>query len=150
MTIQISTGLRNKMLDTGSFRSLMNGGKLLIYAGSAPTGADAPATSAGGSLLCTITTNNTGTGLNFATSAASGVITKATADVWSGTNSAGGTPSFYRFVAPGDTDASSTTQCRIQGSCDNSGAADLNLTNAPLTSGALQIVDYFSVSLPTL
>lgn len=41
MTIKASTGLRNSMLVTGSLRSLLNGGRINIYAGAAPATADA-------------------------------------------------------------------------------------------------------------
>lgn len=143
MTIKFSTGLRNKMLDTGSFKATMALGFLKLYTGAEPASPDDAAT---GTLLCTISVASGATGLSMAASAVSGSLAKA-AEVWSGVNAASGTVGYWRFVAAGDTGASSTTQARVQGSVGTSGA-DLNLSNLSLTSGATQTIDYASFTLP--
>jgi hypothetical protein len=144
MAIKISTGLANKLLDTGSLKSIFAAGFLKIYSGSAPADADAAAT---GTLLCTVSINSTGTGVNFDTAAAAGVLAKAPGEVWSGTNAATGTAGYFRHVAVGDTAGSSTTQARIQGTVGVTGA-DLNLTSVSLTSGATQVIDFYTVAAP--
>ena len=55
-----STGLRNYMLATGSFKQAIEGSVLSIYAGPVPPTADAPIT--GATLLCTISAGGTGVG----------------------------------------------------------------------------------------
>lgn len=144
MTIKISTGLSNKLLDTGSLKATLAAGFLKIYTGSAPADADAAAT---GTLLCTISINSSGTGINFDTAAAAGVLAKAPGEVWSGVNAATGTAGYFRHVAVGDTGALSTTQARIQGAVGVTGA-DLNLTSVALVSTATQPIDFYTVAMP--
>lgn len=147
MTIKASTGLRDGTLVTGSLRSLLNGGRINIYAGAEPATADAAL--GGATLLCAVTVNSTGTGINFDTTASGGVLQKAPGEVWSGVNAATGVASFYRHVAAGDAGDASTTAARLQGTIGIAGA-DLNLSSTSLTSGATQTIDYYSVALPTL
>jgi len=146
MTLKVSTGLRNKLLDTGSLATLMAGGLIKIYSGSPPASAD---DAASGSLLCTISLNSTGTGVNMASTATGGVLAKSTSETWSGVVALSGAATYYRHVAASDTGASSTTQARLQGEIATAGA-ELNLSSTTLTSGATQTVDYYSVALPTL
>lgn len=145
--MKVSTGLRNKMLDTGSLKTALALGFLKIYSGAVPASADDAAT---GTLICTVSVGSTGTGLSMAASAAAGVLAKA-AEVWSGVVAAGGphTASYFRFVAVGDDGSSSTSQARIQGTVATAGA-DLNLSSTTLASGATQTIDFFNVALPTL
>lgn len=144
MTIKISTGLANKLLDTGSLKTIFTAGFLKIYTGAAPADADSAVT---GTLLCTISISSTGTGINFDTTAAAGVLAKAPGETWSGVNAATGTAAYFRHVAAGDTGASSTTQARIQGSVGVTGA-DLNLTSVSLAAAATQAIDFYTVALP--
>ena len=147
MTIKTSTGLRNKVLDTGSVKSRLALGFIKIYSGAEPASADAAAT---GTLLCTISVNGGGTGLSLDATAVGGVLAKSAA-VWSGAIVATGTAGYYRFSAVGDTGAASTTEERIQGSVGLAGA-DLNLSSISLVTNAAvgaQAIDYYVVSLPT-
>lgn len=144
MAIKLSTGMRDDLLDTGSFRSILNLGFIKIYTGAEPA---SPNDAATGTLLCTISNNSTVTGLTFAATASGGVISKNGSETWSGVNAATGTAGYFRFVAVGDTGASSTTQQRLQGSVAVVGG-DLNLSNTTLSSGATQTIDYFSATLP--
>lgn len=146
MTVKASTGLRNGMLVTGSFKSLMEPAQLKIYSGVEPATADASLASA--VLLCTITEDATATGLDFDAAAVAGVLAKDPAQIWRGVNVASGLASFYRLVTASDDGASSTTQRRLQGSVAAAGG-DLNLSNPTLVSGASQTIDAFNVALPT-
>lgn len=145
MAIKASTGLRNALLTNTGLASAMNLGYINIYSGAAPASADAPAT---GTLLCVVSNNGGGTGLTFAASAAAGVLQKAAGEVWSGTNLAAGVAGYYRHVAPGDTAGESSTEARLQGVIGIAGA-DMNMTSVNLASGAVQTLDFYTVSLPT-
>lgn len=149
--MKASTGLRNKMLDTGSLKSLLDDGVLRIYEGTVP--ADADASVGGATLLCEITDNDQGLGasqgIDFEASAVAGVLSKASGQVWSGTNAATGTAQWFRLETQADDGSSSSTNPRIQGTISTAGA-DLNLASTALVSAALQTIDYFSVALPTL
>ena len=144
MTIKISTGLRDDMLDTGSLKTIFNLGSIKIYSGAAPASAN---DAVSGTLLCTITNNGGGTGITFAASASSGAISKNGSETWKGTNAASGTAGYFRLVGASDDGTSSTTQPRIQGTIGTAGE-DMNLSSVSLTSGAEQTIDYFSVALP--
>ncbi len=146
MALQASTGLRDKLLDTGSLKSLMALGSIKIYSGAIPANADAAVT---GTLLCTITLNSTATGLSMAAAAVAGVLEKLSSETWSGVNAASGTATYYRHVAVGDTGALSTTEARLQGLVGTVGV-EMNLSSTTLTSGATQTLDFYSVQLPTL
>lgn len=143
--LKISTGLRNAMLDTATLRTVLNLGKVMIYGGAVPATADAAVT---GSLLCTITNNSTATGITME-AATAGTISKTSAEVWSGVNSAAGTATHYRHVAAGDTGVNSTTEVRVQGLIATSGA-ELNLTSVALSNAATQTIDFYTITLPTL
>lgn len=145
MTLKLSTGLRDGLMVTGSVKALLANGFLKIYSGSAPASADDAAT---GTLLCTISVNSTGTGINFAATSTNGIVSKAS-EVWSGVNAASGTASYFRHVGSADTGASSTTQPRIQGGVALVGS-ELNLSSVSLASGATQTIDAYNFTIPTL
>lgn len=149
MPVSASTGLRNAVLTSGSLKSIMeasNGMELLLYGGTPP--ADANAAIGSATLLCRITDNDTGAGLEFESAAIGGVLTKDESQVWSGEVLASGTAAFYRLVADGDDGEASTTQPRLQGSVGIAGA-DLNLSSVSLVESALQPINFFNVVLPT-
>jgi len=145
MALKTSTGLRTKMLDTNSLKTLFALGFIKIYSGAVPANADAAIT---GTLLCTISNASTATGINMAAAAVAGVLAKLSSEVWSGVNAASATATYYRHIAAGDDGTLSTTQARIQGTVATAGA-DLNLSATALTSGATQTIDYYTVALPT-
>ena len=147
MALKTSTGLRNGVLSGGSLKSRLDGGRINIYAGTPPATADDAV--GGATLLCAITLNSTGTGINFDTAAAGGVLQKAPGEVWSGVNAATGTAAWYRHVAAGDDGTLSTTASRVQGLIGVAGA-DLNLSSVSLTSDATQSIDFYSLAWPTL
>lgn len=141
-----STGLRNYMLATGSFKAAMDGGFVKIYSGAVPTSANDSL--GGATLLCTVSNNSTATGLTVAAAAADGVITKTIAEVWSGVNVASGTASFFRFVTAADDGTLSTTQRRWQGTVGIAGH-DMNISDTALVAAAPQLIDYATFALPT-
>ena len=148
MSLKLSTGLRNALLDTASFKTTMDGCTLKIYSGAVPATADAALS--GNTLLSEIFLNNDGvTGLTFNAAAVGGVLEKTTAESWEGTNAAAGTASFYRLELSGDTQGLSTSEKRVQGAVAVTGA-ELNLTSVALLLSASQKIDYYSIAIPTL
>lgn len=145
MSYQLSTGLRNHMMDTGSFKAALADGFIKIYSGPPPATADMAPT---GTLLCIISDNGTGTGLDLEAAASSGTLDKEPTQVWKGTNVATGTAGYFRYAENTDDNSVSTTKKRLQGTIGTSGA-DLNLTSVNLTSGADQTIDAASFTLPT-
>lgn len=143
MALIPSTGLRSKLMDTGSLKSIFALGFVKIYSGTPPLTADLAAT---GTLLATISAGGGGTGISFDTAAVLGVLSKAPGETWSGVSVAG-TAAYYRHVAVGDDATLSTTQARIQGTVSTVGA-DLNLNSTTFGAGATQTIDYYSVTLP--
>ncbi len=141
--LKTSTGLRTKMLGTQSLRDALSGGVINIYSGTEPATAD---DAAAGTLLTTIRNGAAGLTMDVASN---GTIQKTAAEVWQGTNVAAGTATYYRHVAVGDSGAASATEARVQGSIAVSGA-ELNLTSVVLANGAVQTLDFYSITLPTL
>lgn len=142
-----STGLRDDMLDTSPFKTLMDDGFLVIYNGTAPATADAALS--GNTVLLTYSDNGGAGGLDFATAASGGILTKDLTQVWSGTVAVTGTATFWRYILAADTGALSTTEKRIQGTVGTVGA-DLNLSSLSLTATDVKTINYFYVVLPTL
>ena len=141
------------MLGTGPFSTGMSGYLIKIY-GSATSQAAAdaliPATAdtaiGSATLLCTISISGGGTGGTF-DAPTSGIITKAAAETWIGTNAASGYASFYRGVLSSDTGVLSTTEKRVQGSVGTVGK-DLIIANAYMTSGVVQPINSYSIGFP--
>jgi hypothetical protein len=141
-----------QVIKGGSLKDVFKDGVLKIYSGSQPATADAAIT---GSLLCTITVSSgawaAGSpqyGLEFGT-ASSGAISKASGDVWSGTNAATGTAGYFRLYANA-TDAGAvdtSTYPRIDGAIATSGS-QLNLSSTSLVSGATLTIDTFTITFP--
>jgi hypothetical protein len=154
MSLMISTGLRNHLLDTGSFIAAADGMLLHIYGSPTsqaaanaliPSSADDAVGSA--TLLCTVSVSGAGTGLGFETTAVSGVIAKDSAESWYGENLASGYASFYRLTEAADDGSASTTTMRAQGTVGTVGT-DLIIANAYMTIGEEQRVDSYVVGLP--
>jgi hypothetical protein len=142
MALKLSTGLRDGMLDTSPFKTLMDASRLKLYSGAAPATAD----DAEGSLVVSIGSDAGDTHCHFLAAAVSGVLSKA-ADIWSGVASATATVSHFRLVVNTDTGVLSTTEIRMQGTVGTSGA-DLNMSSVSLQSGATQTIDTFNLTMP--
>jgi len=147
MTVRLSTGARNKLLDGGSgggIKGALNLGFINIYSGPQPLLADTGAT---GTLLGTASVNAGGTGLTF-DAAVLGVISKAAAEAWKFTGLAVGTAGWFRFYpAAGNPANTSATEARIDGAVAASGG-DLNLTNISITIGSPNTIDVFQFTMP--
>jgi hypothetical protein len=70
-------------------------------------------------------------------------LTKTVEEVWSGLGLATGEAAYFRFVAPGDTGAASTSQRRIQGRCGLA-ASDANFANLTITQGVRTTFNAFT------
>ena len=147
MTVQLSTGIRAKLLNGGvggGLKGSLDLGKINIYSGPQPVSADNGAT---GTLLGTVTVNGAGTGLTFDTTA-TGTISKAAAENWKFNGLAVGTAGWFRFYPAGGNPANaSDTEARIDGSIASSGG-DVNLTNLSITLNSPNTIDVFAFTLP--
>jgi hypothetical protein len=149
MALKLSTGLRNKLLDTSALRTIFNLGFIKVYAGTVPSSADDAIVGGTHTLLYTISVSGGGTGVTFAASASGGSISKNGAETWQGTAVASATASFYRLVAAGDTGASSTTEPRVQGAVGTAGA-EMNVASTAISNGVTYTLDSYSIGIPTL
>jgi hypothetical protein len=147
MTMRLSTGLRNAVLNGGSgngIKASFAGGFINIYSGSQPAAADNAAT---GTLLGTVTVGGDGaTGINF-DAAAGGVLSKAAAESWEFVGLAAGIAGWFRLYVSGDGMGSSTTAKRLDGAIGTSGA-ELNLSNLNIVVDQVNTCDSFTVTMP--
>ena len=128
-----SAALVEAIMVTGSFKSLMDGGNLIIYDAGTSVIASASDTLTDQVALCTIT------GLNFDTVAPNGTITKDSS-LWEGTNAATGAASFYRFWDSTD------TYC-LQGTVGTAGC-DLNIESISLVDTETLTINSFALEEP--
>lgn len=142
MSLKLSTGLRNGMLDTSPFKTLLDASRVKLYSGAAPATAD----EAEGTLLVSIGSDNADTHCHFLAAAVAGVLSK-NADIWSGVAGATGTASYFRLVVNTDTGVLSTTEIRMQGTVGTSGA-DINMSAVSIVSGATQTIDTWDLTMP--
>ncbi len=135
MALNRSTGLRNKLLDTNSFKSIFALCFINIYSGSRPASAD-DAVPGASVLLATISKDGGVTGLSWDTAAAAGVLFKKQTEVWQeDAVLATGVAGWFRIYEAADTPANaSSTLARADGTI-GVGGADLNLSTINLTSG---------------
>lgn len=145
MAIQFSSGLRDHLLISGSFKSALDGGVIRIYSGTMPATADADSSSL--TVLCTISLDATGTGLTWGSTVTAGILSKNTTEIWRGLIVNTGTATFFRFMAISDTGAASTTAKRVQGTIGLVGA-DLNFSNVNLVAGNYRVIGSLNVTLP--
>ena len=145
MALRLSTGMRNAMMGTSSFKELLDNGILELYSGAQPASADSAET---GSKLATITsTSGTGVadGVKFGTAA--GPVLGVSAVPWSGICVLAGVAGWFRFRGSGGTAGSSTTEIRMDGNVGISGA-DLNLTHTNLSLNTTITIPTFDVTQP--
>lgn len=143
MTLKVSTGLRNQLLDGGSLKAALAGGLIKIYTGPVPASADDAVT---GTLLTTVSLAGSGTGIDLGV-AAGGTIPKDPSQSWSGINVATGTAVYFRHVAAGDDGTLTATSKRLQGTCGTAGA-DLNMSSVNLVANAPQVIDAANFTMP--
>ena len=145
MSIRLSTGLRNKVLESG-LKPALDGGFINIYPGSQPASPDTGAT---GTLLGTVSIQGLGaTGLTLQVPAVLGVISKTAAEVWSFLGLTTGQAGWFRYFEAGDTpSANSTTAARLDGTIGTAGA-DIDIGNSNIAEGSSNTMDKFAVTLP--
>jgi hypothetical protein len=150
MALRLSTGLRNKLLGTEGFKSIMQNGVIRIFPGVQPSSAD---DAEGATHLLEITvssgtfTPGTATnGLNFA-APSGGSCAKSSGEVWSGAAASTGTAGWFRFYANDRTTGADTSHARFDGSVSTSGA-QLNMSSTAITTGATTTIDSFVVTMP--
>lgn len=145
MTTRLSTGLVNKLMVTGSFKTTMALGFIDVYSGAQPASGDAAPT---GTKLAVLSLNSTATGLSLeAATTAAGVASKLASEVWSGLILADGVAGWFRYRAVGDTGVLSTTEARFDGAIATSGA-QMSLTTLSLKAGATLTVPAADFTLP--
>jgi hypothetical protein len=144
MSIQITGALRDHLLVTDSLTGALTGMIIRIYGGTVPS---LPEDSiSGNTLLCTISNNKTGTGLEFEATAYNGLLTKKGAQVWAGDCATDGTATFYRLSGTGDTGGLSLSEKRVQGTVGSAGA-DLNVTSVSFIEDEEKRIDYYSIGM---
>lgn len=127
-----------------AIQDVFNKGQIKIYTGTQPSSADSAPS---GTLLVTIDAGGgDGTGVTW-DDAASGVLSKDSAETWSGTCVATGTAGWARIVTTGDGAASSTTDERIDMSVGTSGA-QINMSSTAFATGATQTLTSFTLTMP--
>lgn len=139
MALRFSSGLVKKMIDTSPIRTLMTGGKLLVFAGSQRTTADDAASTAPLLTITGITYEATGTG---------GILLQTVGADWSGTISTSGTAGWFCLCESADDGTSaSTAYARIDGSVATSGG-QMNLPSLALVAGAPFVVTDAAITFP--
>jgi len=143
--IKLSTKLREDIAVGGSLKSLLDGGLIKIYSGAVPASADAALGAA--VLLNTLSAGGGGTPVTFNATAPGGVLSKTTAENWTGNNVAGGTPTFFRYALAADDGTASTTARRIQGTAGALGN-DMFISTIPMVISAPQSFQLFQLAVP--
>ena len=134
----------------GSFVDLFRNCVIDIYSGTQPTTANSGET---GTLLLTFTQDSLAfvagenkNGLNFG-AVASGILTKAPGEIWSGEGVAAGTAGWFRCYDNAYVTGASTSEVRFDGACATSGS-QLNMSNTAITIGGTTTIDALTLTLP--
>lgn len=151
MALRFSTGLRNRLLGTASFKDIFQDGVIYVYSGNQPASAD---NSVSGTLLGKVTQDGNAftfgspdNGLEFADPVGN-EINKDPDEVWKMVAEADGTLGWFRLMGNAQDDLSSSqTLPRIDGSIGTYGK-DLIVATASVTAGAPLTIDEFRISLP--
>lgn len=143
--LKLSTKLREDIAVGGSLKALLDGGLVKIYSGAVPASADAALGAA--VLLNTLSAGGGGTPVTFNAAAPGGVLSKTTAENWTGNNVAGGTPTFFRYALAADVGDASVTARRLQGTAGALGS-DMFIGTLPMVQGAPQSFQLFQLAVP--
>lgn len=159
MTLKATPATKNAILNAIGLKEQLDDGFLYIFSGTAPATANEALNmvTTHTELVMMSESDDGVTGLTF-DAPASGVLSKAAAEDWSGTCAFDGfdatttqTATFFRFCAAGDDGrgaAHATTGYRIQGSVTAvGGGGDLQIGAGTLTDGGVQPIGAFSVSI---
>lgn len=147
MTLRVSSGCRKRMMGTADFKTIFTACFINVYSGTQPAGAD---DAAAGTLLFTVYSDGSSTGINFDDPNDDGSIDKAPAETWSGPGVATGTAGWFRCyeagASPSAADAAAAL-ARFDGAVAVSGA-ELNTSNTSIVTAAVQTISTFKVTLP--
>lgn len=150
MALKHTVGSRNGLLDTGDLGTLYANGRLDIYSGTAPATASAAET---GTKLVSLTKDGGAftpgsptNGFNFSSAASSGVLTQD-GNTYKGTALATGTAGYFRLYDNDVTTGADASAIRLQGTVGTSGA-DMIVSTASITAGAVVTLSSFSVTMP--
>lgn len=136
----------------GSFSDTIRNGVIRIFPGTQPSTAD---TTEGATQLVEISLGAAVfavggvNGINLATLAVTGVIGKASYEIWSGVASGTNTAGWFRFYDKDRVTGASSTARRFDGAIGTAGA-QLNMSNTSIVSGGTTTIDSFAITLPTL
>jgi hypothetical protein len=144
MAIRLSTGLRNKVLDSGMADAFDTTGRINIYTGTQPASANDAAT---GTLLATLTLASD----SVTAGASSGSISFAT--ITSDTSAdASGTAGYGRFYRTGDTapgSSASASDRRLDFGIAETSGGDVNFDETGFVAGGTVAISSFSITLPS-
>lgn len=139
MALRFSSGLVKKMVDTNPVRTILTGGKILIFAGAQPTSADDAATS---TPLLTITP------ITFDADGSGGILKQTAATDWTGTISLDGTAGWFRICESVDAGTgASTSLARMDGVIATSGG-QMNLASLTFVAGAPFTITDAQITFP--
>lgn len=149
--VRLSTGFRDLILGTDSFKGIFDTGVIFLFSGTQPSSAD---NAVSGTHLGTITVD--GGAFAFGTAAnglvfdppVEGLVSKAAADIWRFTGLEDGTVGWGRLMANAPDDlAASAILPRIDFSVGRTGA-DLNLSSTTIITGQSGTIDTFGYRIP--
>lgn len=149
--LRLSTGMRDALLGTQSFKDIFMDGVIYIYSGSQPSSADSAVL---GTLLGKVTLDansftfgNSANGLEFDTPS-NGEISKASGDNWQFEGITDGVAGWGRLMGNANDDlGQSESLPRLDFSIGRTGA-DLNLSNTDVAVGAIHTIDTFTYRIP--
>lgn len=144
MGFEISGAVQDAVMN--AVKAGLDSGYIKIYKGTIPADPGDAIVDEASNLLVTISESGGATGLTFE-AAASGVISKATAETWVGEVAQTGTATFYRFSPTTDTGGADDTIMRVQGTVGTL-SADLLLASVDLVITDDQRIDYYSLGIP--
>lgn len=138
--LQLSTGMRNAMMDGTPLQTIFNSGSLEIRNGTKPADPDdAPS----GTVLATFALP-----ADCFNPAAAGAITRL--GTWQDASAdAAGTATWFRIMESTDGGGSSSTDARIDGDVTaTSGGGDLELDNIVIGAGQQVTINTFTLTMP--
>lgn len=138
MTVRMSDGLANFVLDSGIGTAFDTTGRINVYTGTQPATAD---TAASGTLLGTLTLSSDA----FAAAASRAIAINS---VTSDTNAdASGTAGYVRFYRTGDTAPGSAGNGTTDRRLDLAIGTDISIDNSAIVAGGTIALSSFSLSL---
>ena len=156
MAERFSTGLRNTILKASgsSLADALANGVIYLYSGTQPATADATEGTATKLVEISVASvayvPSTGAnGLNMDV-AASGIVSKATGEVWSGVNLADGTIGWGRFYGNADPVVTgvSTTAIRFDFAVSQGGITELSAGSTSVLASGTTTISTFTVTCP--